>query len=44
MEIYTLLEEWRRAVSVLEQLIETESGKDKAPATWSPWPIFSTTS
>jgi len=30
MEIYTLLEQWRRAVNVLEQLVETESGKDKA--------------
>jgi len=27
---YTLLEQWRRAVNVLEQLVETESGKDKA--------------
>ncbi|HJX54019.1 MAG TPA: hypothetical protein VJ801_14730 [Polyangia bacterium] len=30
MEIYTLEEQWLRAVDVLEQLVQTESGKDKA--------------
>ena len=30
MEIYTLEEEWTRAVDVLEQLVASESGKDKA--------------
>jgi len=30
MEIYTLEEEWTRAVDVLEQLVACESGKDKA--------------
>ncbi len=30
MEIYTLLEEWVRAVDVLDQLTKSESGKEKA--------------
>jgi tetratricopeptide (TPR) repeat protein len=30
MEIYTLDQQWQRAVGVLEQLVQTESGKDKA--------------
>jgi len=38
MEIYTLAEQWVRAVEVLDQLAKTESGKDRL-ATWSPWPI-----
>jgi tetratricopeptide (TPR) repeat protein len=30
MEIYTLEEQWLRAVDVLEQLVQSQSGKDKA--------------
>jgi len=39
MEIYTLEREWVRAVDVLLQLAQAESGGTR-PATWLRWPTF----